>query len=919
MALISRPNGNNKNNGPPVRAGSAPPARGYEKPMPHPASRDVEKSHHHTSIHPRGLPPKNPSRSTNSNPATVQPKRRRVPQSISASSSSTSSSSCTESTEMRCSLASRCSLALSRTESIMVSAAGDVIVCRCRRSSTPYIPTQTRDLVDPYNKQHVPCCDPEILSTIDAPWSPVFHSLTSPKHKTISSSSRTTTSEFSTYTWEASNSKKSLPNEYILAKGNDTPCAKDQVKEQHQKDDPVQADETPQQPTDQTTQSNPNTNDHDPKIDSPCGEHKEEETSSSSNSGGGWENTIGELLLSLPSFDYSHFVDGHNDMVAQQETPKQRKIATPSRMLANRRMKQNAAFPTIVESPEEKKEMDTQDDPNPAYEMQQQFFHGVPLFLSSLSQVRVSKVSAHPLGAHVLMISEEALLFSYGLNNHGQLGIGFKSDVKNFARGFHTTPTLITPLLENGGKTIDCAAGLDHSLVVVATEGRRLQKLQTNPGVAYSDHGVHQLRVPDSPTEPHVGAEPSPCNDGNHVDERFHFSEASVQHHQVYGFGRNNFMKLGLIRPNVTGEPKQEHGEDEVLPRRVALHCTVWPDEGDQDPSVPPHGIFSIAASAEHSAALIRRATGDIEVSMWGNASLGALGLPLNMDSQKVRGEIARKPSFKERNISPLPTIVESLSHRKSDDPSSPFAKQISLGPYCSFVVMSDGKCKSCGFSAEGMLGQGFNQTHNMVPEEVFLPLDEESPSSSRIASVSAGAFHVVAISENGIAYSWGINSNDRLGLGTIDYSDLADEVSQEKKENLVVIEWVPQKINVAQKTSPSTVNQTDKQDGNAVKENAPTLAPENRIALACAGYDCSMLVTECGQVLSFGKRSGKLGKGEVSSNVNTPQPLYGGLHLFHARRKRSDSSSFASPQSGKRRPQGLQRRASASVLYDTC
>jgi alpha-tubulin suppressor-like RCC1 family protein len=601
-------------------------------------------------------------------------------------------------------------------------------------------------------------------------------------------------------------------------------------------------------------------------------------------------------------------------MVAPPETPnQQRKIGTPSRKMGNR-TQQNAVFPTIIESPEEKKEMDPQDnhDPSPMYEIQQQFFHGVPLFLSSLSQVRVTKVSAHPLGAHVLMISEEALLFSYGLNNHGQLGIGFKSDIKNMTRGFHTTPTLITPLLENGGKTIDCAAGVDHSLVVVATEGRRLQKLQTLPGVAYSDHGADHLRVPDSPREPSIGSEP--LNDEKAtLDERFHFSETSVQHHQVYGFGRNNFMKLGLVRPNLTGESKQEHGEDEVLPRRVALHCTVWPDEGDQDPSLPRQGIFNIAASAEHSAGLIRKATGDIEVSMWGNASLGALGLPLKIDTQEIRGEIARKPSFKERNVVPLPTTVESLSHRQSTDPSSPYARQVSLGPYCSFVVMSDGKCKSFGFSAEGMLGQAFNQTHTMEPEEVFLPTNEESPGSSRIVSVSAGAFHTLAVAEDGTAYSWGINSNDRLGLGTIDYTDLADELPQEKKENLVVIEWVPQKIDISQKASARSKQARDKNDENAHASTTTITAPQNRIALACAGYDSSMLVTECGQVLAFGKRSGRLGKGEISTNVNTPQSLYGGLHLFHARRSRREA--LASPQSLARPRSMHQRRASASVV----
>ena len=561
---------------------------------------------------------------------------------------------------------------MSRTESIMVSSAGDVIVCRCRRSSTPFIPKKSRDPMDAWNKQF-PCCDADLLSSIEGPWSPVLQNLATPtaRRKAISSG-KTTTSEFSTYTWEknASGSKSSRDNQKFVLGKTGTSAVSSVNKSSSQPQEANHVDEAQLKPSasrdDQSVENkshrsggSPNSNEKrktngEEEKKSPDGDRHEDDSSSQ---GSVWENTISDLILSLPSFDYSHFMDGHNDMVSFDEAQKQRKVPSPTSAKASRRKHQNS-FPTIVESPEEKKEMDAADIEPPVYEPEDKFFHGVPLFLSSLSQVKISKVSAHPLGAHVLMISEEALLFTYGLNNHGQLGIGFKSDIRNVSRGFHTTPTLITPLLENGGKTIDCAAGVNHSLVVVATEGRRLQKLQTKPGVTYSDHGADNLRVPESPCEPSIGGMPQQEKE---VDERFHFSEKSVQYHQVYGFGRNNFMKLGLVHPSIVGEAKGEHADDEVLPRRVALHCTVWPEE-DLDDSLPPQGIFSIAASAEHSGALIRKATGDVEVSMWGNASLGALGLPLNLDSKGIRGEIARKPSFKKMNISPIPTTVESLS-----------------------------------------------------------------------------------------------------------------------------------------------------------------------------------------------------------------------------------------------------------------
>jgi len=495
------------------------------------------------------------------------------------------------------------------------------------------------------------------------------------------------------------------------------------------------------------------------------------------------------------------------------------------------------------------------------------------------------KVSANPLGAHVLMISQEALLFTYGLNHCGQLGIGFRSEVKDHKRGFHTTPTLVTPLLENGGKAINCAAGVDHSLVVISTGGRRLQKLQLDHDVAHSEHCVESFRPSNSPCQPSIVNGNENLDDGEGAGSaKSSFSEKSVQYHQVYAFGRNNCMKLGLIRPHFNeGHNEGESTEDVVLPRRVGLHCTVWPnDELSTNDSLPSQGVFDVAASTEHSAALVRRATGDVEVYMWGNASLGALGLPLDIKPNDVQGEIARRPTFKKKNISPLPTIVESLCHRRSKEPLSPFATKVSLGPYCSFVVMSNGKCKSCGFSAEGMLGHGYNTRFSMEPSEVFLPpSDCDSNLSNHIVSVSAGAFHALALSDDGNVFSWGINSNERLGLGAFDYSSIAPDI-ENRKENLVVIEWVPQKIDVGKKCFSDHA----KSKGNIEIVNEKKEGSENRVSLVCAGYDSSFIVTESGKVMSFGKRSGRLGKGEVSSNVNTPQPLYGGLHLFRQRNK---------------------------------
>jgi alpha-tubulin suppressor-like RCC1 family protein len=769
----------------------------------------------------------------------------------------------------------------------MVSSAGDVIVCRCRRSSTPFLPPKARDPLNVWDKQF-PCCDTDILSNIDGAWSPTVLQIVNAKKKGraqngSATQESTTNDECSTYEWEKNDSNAT--NSILGAKGA-TEGSRDPIHDQAESHD-LGSDQKVE------NRSNENDDNHDvvKKEDHTNKEtrvkHTEGEIPDHSPT---QEKSIdNDLILSLPSFDYSHIIDGHNDMIPQTEQKNEDHVTTfissrESKIRQQREDDTPIIASAVLESRTEKKTKQHarfQSGSGPQLDNEQKFFHGVPLFLSTLSQIRITKVSANPFGAHVLMISQEALLFTYGLNHCGQLGIGFQSEIKSFKRGFHTTPTLITPLLENGGKAINCAAGVDHSLVVISTGGRRLQKLQFDPDVAHSKYCVESFRSSNSPCQTS-----SSGKNGNSLDDemsgsdRLHFSEKSVQYHQVYAFGRNNFMKLGLVRPHFDERHAEgESTEDVVLPRRVGLHCTVWPNEEISGDSLPLQGVFDIAASMEHSSALVRRATGDVEVYMWGNASLGALGLPLNIKPDDVTGEIARKPSFKQKNISSLPTILESLCHRRSRDRLSPFPVKVSLGPYCSFVVMSNGKCMSFGFSAEGMLGQGYNTTFSMEPCEVSLPLSEIGL-SNRFVSISAGAFHALALSDDGDVYSWGINSNERLGLGAFDYSSIAPDI-ENRKENLVVIEWVPQKIDINKK-----YDSFQPKGGSSKNNEAPSHDSKNRVSLACAGYDSSFIVTESGKVLSFGKRSGRLGKGEISSNVNTPQPLYGGLHLFRQKSK---------------------------------
>jgi hypothetical protein len=103
---------------------------------------------------------------------------------------------------------------------------------------------------------------------------------------------------------------------------------------------------------------------------------------------------------------------------------------------------------------------------------------------------------------------------------------------------------------------------------------------------------------------------------------------------------------------NNTTTTHDEFADCVFLPRRVALHCRVIHEkqpksfntssvsssslteeaaeavEIDSSTSkFPPYGIFSIAASVEHSSALVKRPSGDIEIYTWGGGGIMNMSL----------------------------------------------------------------------------------------------------------------------------------------------------------------------------------------------------------------------------------------------------------------------------------------------------
>lgn len=421
-------------------------------------------------------------------------------------------------------------------------------------------------------------------------------------------------------------------------------------------------------------------------------------------------------LAAIPSFDYSH----HEATSVSPEKPRRTLLQISENEEAKASPTSSAAglstfFGSLLSPSEPEK------DSRPIVILQSKVvtpeslvppsvMHGVPTCLPGLSEIHVTHISAHPLGSHVLLISSDALLFSYGLNDCGQLGLGTP---ETFVR----TPTLVTAVLEGGGKTVTCSAGVDNSLIVVKTLDRRVRSRNA---------AVNLHRVTSSP--PRLDQAKSEEGEGRAPDD------VMMYHHQVYGFGSNASNKLGLVN--------SDENANLSLPHRVALHAKVWPEAAK---SLPMSGVFQVATSVNHSAALVRRGTGSIEMYTWGEPRFHALGEEVSASA--LRGESVA-----------FPTKVEALSYRPPSSENgedsisylqeSEYPAKLTLGPNCTFVITNTGRCLSIGTNENGLLGLG--KASESAPTAIPFPND------GPISSVSVGAQHALATSVSGHVYSWG-------------------------------------------------------------------------------------------------------------------------------------------------------------------
>jgi alpha-tubulin suppressor-like RCC1 family protein len=194
----------------------------------------------------------------------------------------------------------------------------------------------------------------------------------------------------------------------------------------------------------------------------------------------------------------------------------------------------------------------------------------------------------------------------------------------------------------------------------------------------------------------------------------FHHSLAVSSDGDVYAWGGNGNGQLG---------------NDTITESSVPVKVT-------------PNGVTftSVSAGFWHSLAV----SSDGALYAWGGNSTGQLGNDTITDS------------WEPVQVS-TPTGLTTFT-------------SVSAGALHSLAVGSDGVTYAWGYNHWGQLGDG-TTTNSSVPVAVL------TPNEVTFTSVSAGAYHSLAISSDGVTYAWGNNSNGQLGNDTITESLVPVEV----------------------------------------------------------------------------------------------------------------------------------------------
>jgi alpha-tubulin suppressor-like RCC1 family protein len=305
-------------------------------------------------------------------------------------------------------------------------------------------------------------------------------------------------------------------------------------------------------------------------------------------------------------------------------------------------------------------------------------------------------------------------MYVVGLNDFGQLGAGDLLQRTTYSK-------ITTPLITY----ISGCSGLSHSAVIgdTAELSRVLMVWGRNDRGQLGTGDTIQRLVPTEPdwsktmrrtsdSQPYFQVStPRPrfimvaCAEDSTV--------GVTDKGQVYAWGSNDYGQLGIT--DMTAEMiKTPAGlYHRTVPYLISSLQNVF--------------VVAVTAGAYHFAALSD--TG--QVFLWGSNSEGQLGMG----------------DFSQRN---LPVLLDYFINP---------VQQVQAGSYHTIFLDTFGRVFVCGSNSNGQLGAGQGV-------EAKTPNAVSSISKQHITTVASGHYHVFAIAEDGVAWSWGANSFGQLGVG---------------------------------------------------------------------------------------------------------------------------------------------------------
>eukprot|EP01062_Namystynia_karyoxenos_P058411 TRINITY_DN4995_c0_g1_i1.p1 TRINITY_DN4995_c0_g1~~TRINITY_DN4995_c0_g1_i1.p1 ORF type:complete len:898 (+),score=238.55 TRINITY_DN4995_c0_g1_i1:74-2695(+) len=387
--------------------------------------------------------------------------------------------------------------------------------------------------------------------------------------------------------------------------------------------------------------------------------------------------------------------------------------------------------------------------------------------LAAPSGLRVAQVAGGD--AHVLVLSADHILVSFGSNRHGQLGrpTASLSLATDSPAAISLTPSTATlPVAEEGmhaavpipffrrRRVLQIACGAEHSLVLCAKDLKTTPALFRSHTTSLRSAATAERAAPD----PEGGITPVQSVGGSNVP-------CTGVGNQLFSFGNGRCGQLGVAGLKGVGdsvEPRElkQFSVMEVVSLHAGGNCSmvvtrqgVWAfgDNRVCQLGIPqplsrvrtPQLVPELAAASAADAATAQGTGYVFALGGYHTIALipgvGVLGM-----GSSTHGELA----LVNADRSGAPAVVHGLP---------PGCVGAACGRGHTLLWLRDGTALACGANQHGQLGVG-DTSDRAIPSRVLLP------KGARCLSAAAGAHHTIFLTTHGL-YACGRNQRCQLGL----------------------------------------------------------------------------------------------------------------------------------------------------------